>query len=270
MTGGEYMSSLIPWSNANIYYDFGNGGGAGRINGAWGGSVNTHNIWTLGSSTGTSTPNGTRKSIARDGGIILTNNNNDNVTGANQPFLIGGGYASGAGTANNFDGRIAELIVFAEVPTELEQEKIQSYLSIKYGISKNTADIAGTVGQDERDYFASDGTIVWDYSVNAPFNNKIAGIGRDDISALDQRKSQSNTSLSIVSMEKVGAFGTTKDFLLWGHDNGLLGLTTTGANASLTYRLGRVWKADLTGTPGSVTVGFDLSSGIYNSGNAAD
>ena len=270
MTGGEYFTTLIPWGDSNLYFDFGNAGSGGRINGAWGGNVNTYYNWTLGSSTGTSTPTGTRKSVARDGAILLSNNNNDNTTGANQPFYIGGGYNTGNGAANNFDGRIAELIVFAEVPTALEQERIQSYLSIKYGISKSTADIVSTVGQDERDYFASDGSVIWDYSANSPFNNKIAGIGRDDASALDQQKSQSNASLSIVSMDKAGSFATNKEFVLWGHDNGLLGLTTSGANASLTYRLGRVWRVDYTGAPGAVTVGFDLTSGIYNSGNAAD
>ncbi len=268
-TGGEYFDALIPWSGT-LYYDFGNSAGIGRISGAWGGTYGTYNMWTLGSSTSTTTPNGTRKTVSRDGGVIFSSNNNDNTTGANQPFLIGGGYSSGVGTTNPFDGRIAEMIVYAEVPTELEQEKIQSYLAIKYGIHKGSADIAGTPAQDERDYFSSDGTVIWDYSANLTYSNKITGIGRDDISALDQRKSQNLAAQSFVQIDKGGAFSADKNFLLWGHDSGLLGLTTVGAHASLTYRVARIWKAQITGGPMTVSVSFDLSSGIYNSGNAAD
>jgi len=270
MAGGEVFTGLIPWGDGNTYFDYGVNNTTGRVSGAWGGTVGNFNLWTLGSSTGTATPSGTRKSISRDGAVILSNNSNDGATGGNQPFLIGGGYNNGIGTTAPFDGRIAEVIVLGEVPTPLEQEKIQSYLSIKYGLSKNSVDIAGTVGQDERDLFASDGSVIWDFSVNSTFSNRIAGIGRDDVSALDQRKSQNTSPISLVSMDKGGAFTSNKDFLLWGSDNNLLGLTSTGAHPSLTYRLGRVWVTEVTGTPGAVTVGFDLSSGIYNSGNAAD
>lgn len=270
MASGKTFNGLIPWSDSNIYFDFGVTGGTGRINGGWTGTLGTYNMWTLGSSTGTSTPNGTRKSIAKDGAVILSNNNSDGPTGGNQPFLIGGGYNSGVGTTAPFDGRIAEVIVLGEVPTELEQEKIQSYLAVKYGIMKNTVDKAGTVTQDERDYFASDGSVIWDYSVNSAYSNRIAGIGRDDVSALDQRKSQNIATQSFVQIDRGGAFSSDKNFLMWGHDTGLLGLTTVGAHASLTYRVARIWKAQVAGGPMTVTISFDLTSGIYNSGNAAD
>ena len=146
----------------------------------------------MGSSTGTSTPNGTRNTISRNGAVILSDNDNDNGTGNNQNFYIGGRYTG----ANNYylDGEIAELIIYTAVPTALEQEKIQSYLAIKYGITKVSADNAGTGGQDEQDYFASDGTVIYDYSNNTGYTNDITGIGRDDNSALDQQKSKNISS----------------------------------------------------------------------------
>ena len=187
MLGSDYLTVLAPWSNENIYFDYGISS-TGRLNGNWGTSYGNYSIWTLGTSTGTSTPNGTRKAISLNGSVILSNANNDNATGSNSNFYIGGGYSNGLPTSNRFDGQLAELLIYTEVPTELEQEKIQSYLAIKYGFDKASADNGSTGGQDERDYFASDGTIVWDHSLNSEYSNYVTGIGRDDDSGLDQQK----------------------------------------------------------------------------------
>ncbi|MFN4947020.1 MAG: beta strand repeat-containing protein, partial [Chryseotalea sp.] len=261
---------LVPWGDANTYFDFGNSGGSGRISGAWGANVNTHFMWTFGTSTSTATPNGTRKSVYRDGAAILSNNNTDNASGSNQNFIIGAGFNSGATNTNNFDGRIAELIVLADVPSALDQERVHSYLAIKYGISKNSADNAGTPATDERDYFASNAAVLWDFSANLGFNNRITGIGRDDLTLLNQLRSQNKANQSIVTIEKTGNFNNDLDYLLWGDDNGLLGLTTTGANAILTYRTARVWRANIVNNPGEVSVSFDLGGPIFNSNSSND
>ena len=88
LSGGEYFASLNSWSNANIYYQLGNsstGGGGGRVNGNWAGTNGVFNLYTMGISSNTSTPNGTKKAISRDGLVFLSNTNNDNsVTGNNQ------------------------------------------------------------------------------------------------------------------------------------------------------------------------------------------
>jgi hypothetical protein len=264
------LNVLAPWGDANTYFDFGNIGGVGRVNGNWGANINTHFLWTFGSSTATSTPNGFRKSIYRDGATIFSNNNLDNATGNNQNFVIGSGYTSGATNTNNFDGRIAELIVLADVPSALDQERVHSYLSVKYGIAKNSIDNPGTPATDERDYFASDATVIWDFSANIGFNNRITGIGRDNQTLLNQLRSQNKANQSIVSIEKTGSFSNDLDFVLWGDDNGLLGLTTNGANPVLTYRSARIWRADINGNPGAVSVSFDLGGPIYNSNNNND
>ncbi len=102
----EYFMSLNTWSNAQAYIQLGVSP-TGRLNGAWGGTDGEYYMWTMGTSTGTSTPNGTRKAISRDGAVILSNDNNDNGVGNNQRFYIGGRYTG----ANNYylDGEIAEL-----------------------------------------------------------------------------------------------------------------------------------------------------------------
>lgn len=88
----------------------------------------------------------------------------------------------------SFDGRIAEVITYSATnsDTDLTQarNRIQSYLAIKYGIT------LGTNGTSQ-DYVDSNGTVIWDQSVNTGYNYDIAGIGRDDASELNQKQSRS-------------------------------------------------------------------------------
>jgi len=259
LTAGEYFAGYTPWSDNNAYIRFGDGAN-GLLVGSWGSTVGTYNIWTMGISTGTSTPNGTRKTILRDGAAILSNNNNDNGTGNNSNFYIGGRYT---GVDNYyFDGGLAELMVYTGVPTELEQEIILSYLAIKYGITKNSADNVGTGGQDERDYFASDGTVIRDYSANSGFTNNIVAIGRDDEGQYNQTTSQ-NTNPDAVLMINNPSGLDDKEFYIIG-DNGSIAQANnttdipSGAPENVEGRLARVWRVSETnGDIGTVDLTFD-------------
>ena len=257
---------LTPWENEHTFFDFGDRTG-GRINVLWGSNYGDYNMWTYGTSTGTATPNGTRKVIQRDGTVIASNNNNDNATGNNSNFYIGGGYEDGVGTTRSFDGKIAEMIVYLGVPSALEQEKVQSYLGVKYGITKNSADNVGTAGEDERDYFASDATVIWDYATNATYHNDVAGIGRDDSSSLGQVQSKSINDDAIVTLlaEAEGSNATNsfvdivnKEFLLFGNNDA--GAIWTEAGAPVGYNvLSRQWTVQETGDVGTVQLDVDVT-----------
>ncbi len=254
---GSPLGLYLPWGDANIYWDAGDSGGNNRLNVNWGGNVNIPYLWSLGAST-TSTPTSVRQEISRNSLRIANDNTMSTFMGANNNFTLG----SQAG-ANFYNGEIAELIAVTSSITAAQQQRIQSYLAIKYGITLDQT--------TPQNYIASDATVIYDaVTTNSGYRSDVAGIGRDDISLLDQRKSQSVNARSLVQIDKGSAFGADKTFLVWGSDNGTLGLTTTGAHPSLTYRVSRVWRTDLTATPGSVTVSFDLSAGVYNSGNATD
>lgn len=255
--GTKMFNALIPWGDNVFYSEFGTNNSTGRVNAAWGGNTTNYFMWTMGSSTGTSTPSGARKTIYRNGTVLASNANNDSGSGANQPFYIGGGYVAGTPTSNNFDGKIAEMIVYTSVPSVLEQEKVHSYLGIKYGIVKTTIDNVATGGTDERDYFASDGSVVWDFSNWGVYTNNAFGVGRDDGSELDQRKSKANNGSGYMTIEHDGAFPADLSFVICA-DNGVSG-TSTDVPGSLQKRSGRVWRADLTGTPGTVSLTFDLA-----------
>ena len=80
-------------------------------------------------------------------------------------------------------GLIPEFIVFDRILTEEERMRVESYLAIKYGMSKY------------EDYLRPSGTVIWDYDVNGDCNredylNRITGIGSNDF-FLNQSKSTS-------------------------------------------------------------------------------
>jgi hypothetical protein len=264
------FSSHIPWSTSAVYWDAGNTVAPNRITVAWGGATNTNYLWTLNNGTTAGiTPFGHNQDIARDGLNLINDNTAAAFTGNNSNFTIG---YDGAG--NFYNANIGELIVYTGAITPQEQQRIHSYLALKYGITltnNNDADgitnetISGSV--KEGDYVASDGsTIFWNYSTNPTYHNSVAGIGRDDASGLSQLKSKSAYAASVLTIS-AASFSTNKDFLTWGHNNGTATWTFTGAPASYKI-LNRLWIAQkvLAGSSAinSCVVAFDVANATFN------
>jgi hypothetical protein len=267
LASSETFYSLNVWSNLNVYFQLGNvntTAGGGRIQGVWGGQLGTYYLWTGGISSSGISPNSTYKTIYRDGEVILSNTNTTDVSiqGAGNPLYIGG---RAAGNDDYYmDGNLAELIIYTEVPSAFEQEKIHSYLSLKYGLTKRSADIASTP-EDESDYFASDGSVIWDHSANVGFDQIITGIGRDDGSRLNQIKSRNNSNSSGITLIKNGVFSIDKSFIVVGSNNEkeLLGDGPVGYEA----KSKRVWKANVTGTPGTINATFHIADIAFAPGS---
>ncbi|MBT8270749.1 MAG: choice-of-anchor D domain-containing protein, partial [Bacteroidia bacterium] len=173
----------------------------------------------------------------------------------------------------SLNARVAEVITYRSrlVDTDLTQarNRVQSYLAIKYGI---TLGVNGT----SQDYVNSNGTVIWDQSVNAGFNYDIAGIGRDDNSNLLQKQSSSVNNATDVSgpIEGVITMGLTdiyttnnenittnsntfndREFLIWGNN----GANLNGAAISITVDM----SIDI-GDPGLITnVSFEAIPRIW-------
>jgi hypothetical protein len=111
---------------------------------------------------------------------------------------------------SGFNGVIPEVILFSRVISPMERQKVESYLAIKYGISLNQEFPAS--------YLNSSGEIIWDAEINEAFNRNIAGIGRDDLSDLNQVTSENTRTPGVM---KIGVQGVLKNnkFMIWG-DNG--------------------------------------------------
>ena len=109
-----------------------------------------------------------------------------------------------------YEGIIPEVILFNRFISPKERQKVESYLALKYGISLNQ--------EFPVSYLNSNGEIIWDAEMNAAFSQNIAGIGRDDLSGLNQGISESTQTPGVM---KIGVMGELKNnsFITWG-DNG--------------------------------------------------
>jgi len=112
-----------------------------------------------------------------------------------------------------YSGLIPEVILFNRFISPKERQQVESYLALKYGISLNQELPAS--------YLNSRGEIIWDAEMNASFSRNIAGIGRDDMSGLNQRVSEST---QIPGVMKIGVLSGLKNnsFLIWGDNGGPL------------------------------------------------
>jgi hypothetical protein len=187
------------------------------------------------------------------------------ATVSNSQYWIG----RSEGWDGSLDGRVAEIITLDTRATDAQRSNIQSYLAIKYGI---TLGVNGT----SINYTNSDGNTIWNrntgIAINDVFNFDIAGIGRDDISKLNQKQSKSiNTADDITigltdiyttNTANTNTFDTDKKFLVWGNNHGTLAaqpavivdissgitpaITPDGTKVSF-ISVGRTWKVLETG-----------------------
>jgi len=81
-------------------------------------------------------------------------------------------------TLNNFAGFTGftpELLVFDRILSPKECSIFESYLAIKYGLSL------------DKSYVSASGKVIWDFTANSTYNNRITGYGREDRTGLNQK-----------------------------------------------------------------------------------
>lgn len=151
---------------------------------------------------------------------------------------------------------LLELLYFPLIVDDITRSRIESYLSIKYGISLT----------DTANYINSSGDTIWNYQENERYNHRVTGIGRDDNSSLCQKQSQNSKFKGfIVGLNKIdhsnlsnsGKFSIDKTFLLWGDNDGSIRFQENASNPS---KIDRVWKINYVGRDSiNTTVGIDTS-----------
>ncbi|MGE4512555.1 MAG: hypothetical protein AB7E26_01905, partial [Chryseobacterium sp.] len=192
-------------------------------------------------------------------GYITQTFTEDQSEGGKSDFSVGWDGDSGYLT-----GRVPEIIVYPKVnnpTTEADiNTRINTYLAIKYGVTlgNNTTSVT---------YLASDASAIWNGS--STYQNNIAGIGRDDASALNQKQSQSvnsdiqpvigNGDIADTNANNTSSFTADKSFLVWGSDTGSTSFATPFAYGSSNFRMTRIWKIQKTGTIGTVKVAIPVS-----------
>ncbi|MDR6160107.1 hypothetical protein QF023_003623 [Chryseobacterium sp. SLBN-27] len=177
-------------------------------------------------------------------------------TGPLPRYMLGGFNASGS-YSNFISGNINEVVTFDKTLTTTERQRVQSYLALKYGQTL------------AHNYLNSSGTVTWDITTNIGYNNNIAGIARDDASALNQKQSQSvnsglqpvigNVNITDTNANNNNNFTADLSALVWGSDTGSTGFSTSFAFGGLTSRMTRIWRVQETGTLGTVKVAIPVS-----------
>lgn len=183
------------------------------------------------------------------------------------PITLGRIFFAGfAGTAD-----FGEILMYSGAHGSTERNKINTYLSLKYGTT------LGTNGTS-MNYVAPHGTVVWNVGNHAGFNYDIAGISYDQAGALDHPKSASinedggGAARDIITVANGTNFASPssipadKSYLIWGNNNGTLEGTALGSTYNTTnaetieVEFNRQWKFQESGTIGTVTIQFDMSA----------
>jgi uncharacterized protein YjdB len=217
--------------------------------------------------SGTNTPAGTKQVLYNNGKSIDTGNGIGTYTGNNGSLSIG---SNNIGSEFH-NGFVGEMIYYSAALTAVDRQKINSYLSLKWGVSLDQTTAL--------DYLAADGTVLWNATTNVTFKNRITGIGREDCSDLIQRQSrnQDTTSayttialgtIAATNLANTNSFSVDKSFLVWGDDNvaGASTSTVTGdgtialnpTSCGVFRRLAKTFRAVKTGTVGNVQVQVNL------------
>jgi len=137
-----------------------------------------------------------------------------------QVLRFGGQSALSQLPVQDFQGGIPEFVAYDRVLSAQERAQVETYLALKYGLAR-----PGT------DYLSAGADVIWDASQNADYAHDIAGIGRDDRSALYQRQSASSSHPRLLAFG-VGQIAPTNAanpaelpdgaYLLWGDNHAQL------------------------------------------------
>lgn len=172
----------------------------------------------------------------RDG--ITTISTGTNKTNYPYPAGIRGRIGRG-GEGYGFNGYIAEVIVYNRVLTNDEKARINTYFSVKYGLSVPAS------GHQ--------------YALDATHHNDVFGIARDNAFALAQTTSESVGLDDILQISNPSAMNNG-EYLICGNDNGAVSFGTyAGSNCSYSRVLARDWKFNHIGDVGTVNLRFDLT-----------
>jgi hypothetical protein len=142
--------------------------------------------------------------------------------------------------SNSGNNNVLELIYIPRILNEKEQNKVESYLSIKYGIS-----LLG-----EKDYYDSNYQKIWDYKTNADYNKRVTAIGRDDAFALYQKQSGNHQKDGLYfGITKLAATNSANKsiiddgtFWIWGDNDKSTLIKKDAQDMNSVRKMERVWK----------------------------
>jgi hypothetical protein len=165
------------------------------------------------------------------------------------------------------NGNIAEIIGYNQTTISgTDKSQIDSYLAMKYAITLDNTG-GGTIG----DYRFSNGSVIWDASINSSYQNSIIAISRDDNSSLLQRQSHTSddttrlylSTLATNNSGNAGSFSSNLQSVLIG-DNAMklasLGSNEFPSSQGIYSRLEREWKVTNSNFTGTFSLDIKLDN----------
>ena len=176
------------------------------------------------------------------------------ILDAKQQAEIGNGVFVGNSGDAYWKGYLPEVIIYNRELAAFEEQKVHSYLALKYGITLNN----GTVDYVASDWNGTAGTKMWTSADNGVYNRRITGIGRDDCDELYQKQSLSIDSgivalaigdaVAATNIANVNTIDNDNSYFVFADNDGDIAysVATTASGLTSTARMGRVWKTDKT------------------------
>lgn len=173
-------------------------------------------------------------------GIILTHQSSLAKVTANNLIQFNKDLLSGEQAKT----KIMEFIYIPEVVSKERQQIIESYLSIKYGISLNK----------EKDYFNLKGDKIWNAKENEIFNYRVTGIGKESELSLNQKRSaNAEKDGLLIGVEDLKNQNISEKnvipnqaYVMWGDNNQKTILHKRNGLQSY-QKMDRVWKMQTSG-----------------------
>ena len=139
----------------------------------------------------------------------------------------------------NLEGITEEYVVYNRQLSDVERQRVESFLALKYGISLRSS------------YLNSRGAVIWNAYANKAYAHRIAGVISDSLSALHIGKGRSCEDGAFLTVSARTRLSDGQS-LLWGDNNGKLSFATSKAYGKW---LGRKWSTSATNMDGA---GVDL------------
>ncbi len=173
-------------------------------------------------------------------------------------FYIGKDFTNSEAQAQYFDGIFPEFISYPYELTENQRRRVESYLALKYGVTLVS----------RSPYLNSKNTAFWRIENNNLFSNRIFGIGRDDISGLNQLQSESvhNSDYLIASVGELMPTNLEKQADAHIANNDFIVFGDTGSSVVIAYEnhfgirfLKRIWLSQSTGDTSQIPMSFKFN-----------
>ena len=139
---------------------------------------------------------------------------------------------------SSFENQLLELIYIPEIIDNKQKGIVESYLSLKHGISLD----------EKQNYYNAKGDTIWNAGANDGFNKRVTGIGKEAFFGLNQKQSKNAVGDGLsIGFEKIYQTNlennivlSENDFIIWGDNDKNYVLEQNNNEAKKT--MARIWK----------------------------